>query len=226
MLATTLHTPKTYTRDDGIKVYSQIGLRLYDSLIMGAVTRHVWNCPSSVFVAYYRTHATANHADIGVGTGYCLDHCGLVAGESRLALLDLQPNCLEYAGRRLARYRPEKYLWNAGEPLPRIRPFDSIGLGGILHCLPGDMREKGLVFDALASISTHGTTIFGYTLVNDAIGRTFRRRAVFRQFHRMQVINCKHDSVGNLEQTLAARFADYSIEQVGCFAFFNAVFRH
>ena len=212
-----------YTRDDGIKIYSKIGLHFYDTLIMGAVTRHVWNCPSDVFVAYYRDHVTANHADIGVGTGYCLDHCGLVAGESRLALIDLQPNCLAFAALRLARYRPETYLRDVGEPLSGMQPFDSIGLGGILHCLSGDMQRKGLVFDSLRPITTAGTIIFGYTLVNDAIQQRARRRAVFRLFHRLQVINCKQDSVGTLEQALALRFDDYSIKQVGCFAFFRAV---
>jgi hypothetical protein len=231
MHATTTHAheiqaQRAYTRNDGIKVYSKLGLRAYDSLIMGAVTRYVWNCPAEVFVEYYREHITANHADIGVGTGYCLDHCGLVAGECRLALIDLQPNCLQHAAHRLARYQPEIYLRDVREQLAGIRPFASIGLGGILHCLPGDMQQKGLVFDALKPITTHGTTIFGYTLVNDAIHQRLRRRAVFRQFHRAQVINCEHDSASNLEQALALRFDDYSIEQIGCFAFFKAVVSH
>jgi len=211
-----------YTRDDGIKVYSKLGLCLYDALIMGAVTRYIWNCPADAFVAFYREHITANHADVGVGTGYCLDRCGLDPA-SRLALIDLQPNCLDHAGRRLARFQPEMYVWDAGTSLPNLPPFDSIGLGGILHCLPGDTLQKGLVLDALKPIAAHGATLFGYTLVNDAIPQRLRRRFVFRQFHRLQIINCEHDSANSLEHLLATRFDDYCIEQIGCFAFFKAV---
>lgn len=218
-----MSAPTPYTRADGIKAYSKVGLRLYDPLIMCAVTRYVWGCPPEEFVACYRKHVTDNHADIGVGTGLCLDRCGLIPGGCRIALLDLQPNCLEYAARRLSRYQPEQYVWNAGEPLSAIAPFDSIGLGGILHCLPGEMRQKGTVFDAVASICNQDATIFGYTLVNDAVPQRLRRRFVFRQFHRLRVINCARDSVRSLHQVLASRFSDYSIEQVGCFAFFTAI---
>jgi hypothetical protein len=216
---------KPYSREDGIKAYSKLGLRVYDPLIMGAVTRYVWECPSDVFVEFYRRHVTANHADIGVGTGYVLDRCGLIPA-TRLALVDLQPNCLEYAARRLKRYQPEQYLWEAGFPLPNIAPFDSIGLGGILHCLPGDMRQKGKVFDALKSICSPGATFFGYTLVNDAIQASSRRRFVYRHFHRMQVVNFEHDNLCDLTEQLSQRCDDYSVELVGCFAFFTAVYQN
>lgn len=213
-----------YTFDDGIKIYSQIGLRFYDLLIMGAVTRYVWNCPSSVFVEFYREHVTANHADIGVGTGFCLDRCDFPESNSRLALIDLKLNCLEFAARRLARFHPEQYLWNASaSPLVNVPAFESIGLGGILHCLPGDMNEKGRVFDALKSLSKRGTKIFGYTLVNDDVRATLRRRATFRLFHRAQIINCERDHAGALKRELATRFPQHSVRLHGCFAFFTAL---
>lgn len=215
-------TTALYTHDDGIKIYSTLGLYVYDALIMGAVTRYVWDCPSEQFVEHYRAHAANNHADVGVGTGYCLDQCGFVPGETRLALLDLQPNCLRFAASRLARYSPEQYIWNAGEPLTGIRPFDSVGLGGVLHCLPGDMRQKGRVFDELNSICNPGATIFGYTLVNDPIGDQPRRRVVCRLFHRLQIVNFAHDSVRALQDELSQRFSHYSLNVTGCFAFFTA----
>lgn len=215
-----------YTSDDGIKIYSTLGLRVYDALIMGAVTRYVWNCPSNVFVRYYRAHASDNHADVGVGTGYCLDRCGFVPGRMRLALIDLQLSCLSFAARRLARYSPEQHIWNAGDPLryplSGVEPFDSVALGGILHCLPGDMRQKGRVFEALHAICNPGATIFGYALVNDAIGQRLRRRFVYRLFHQLQIVNFANDSACALERELARRYEHYSLEVVGCFAFFRA----
>lgn len=223
-------TAAIYSADDGIKVYSALGLGVYDALIMGAVTRYVWNCPSDVFVGHYRQNVRRNHADIGVGTGYCLDRCGLAPGRTRLALIDLQPNCLDFAARRLARYRPEKHVWDACNPdrypLDGIERFDSVALGGILHCLPGDMAQKARVFDALRAICNPGATVFGYTLVNDAIARRRSRRLVCRLFHRLGVVNFGGDSRAALERELSARFADYELELVGCFAFFTTEGSH
>jgi hypothetical protein len=221
MLDSTYPHDAGYSRHDGIKVYSKVGLHFYDPLIMGAVTRYVWDCPAEIFVAYYCQYATENHADVGVGTGYCLDHCGFVVGKTRLALIDPQVNCLEYAALRLARFNPEKYLWQTDQSLSNIPPFHSIGLGGVLHCMPGEMHEKASIFDSLKQLCTPRTTIFGYTLVNDSVHTRFRRRFVFDRFHQAQIINCKHDSVATLERALASRFDHYSVSQVGCFAFFN-----
>jgi hypothetical protein len=215
-----------YTPDDGIKIYSTLGLKVYDALIMGAVTRYVWNCPSNVFVAYYRSHVSGNHADVGVGTGFVLDRCGLAPGDTRLALIDLQQNCLDYAANRLARFSPERYVWDASEAnrrsLSGIQPFDSIGLGGILHCLPGDMRQKARVFDALRVVCNDRATIFGYSLVNDAIRHRLRRRLVHRLFQQLQVVNFADDSACALERELAQRYEHYELEVIGCFAFFRA----
>ena len=218
-------TATLYRPDDGIKIYTRLGLGVYDALIVNAVARFVWSCPPKTLIDCYRIHASCNHADVGVGTGYVLDRCGLDARNTRLALFDLQPNCLEYAARRLERFTPEQYLWNAGDPLVGIAPFDSIGLGGILHCLPGDMRAKGRVFDALHAVCNDGATLFGYTLVNDAVADRLRRRLVSRFFHRLQVVNFSNDSVQALEHELARRYDHYSVAVVGCFAFFSATVR-
>jgi hypothetical protein len=214
--------PARYAACDGIKAYTRLGLRLYDPLVVGLLARHVWQCPAEAFVATYRTHLRANHADVGVGTGYCLDRCGFDVPEPRLALIDLQPNCLDFTARRLSRYRPETYLRDARQPLVGIPAFDSVALGGLLHCLPGDMYDKGAVFDALRPICNPGATIFGFTLVNDAIAATPRRRLAWRALNDLRVVNCRDDTADGLRHELAARFHDCTVEMTGCFAFFSA----
>src|SRR5262245_53778238 len=64
---------------------------------------------------------TADHLDVGVRTGYCLDRCRFPDPRPRLALLDLNPNSLRVAAHRLARFQPEVYRANvlstrAGRP--------------------------------------------------------------------------------------------------------------
>ena len=118
------------TLRDGIRAYSKLGLRAYDAVVMGLFGEYVWGCHADEFVRHYRRHVTSSHADIGVGTGYCLDHCGFDSPTPRIALIDLNENCLEHAARRLERYTPETYIRNACEPIQiDTRRFSSIGVG-------------------------------------------------------------------------------------------------
>src|SRR5262245_23893189 len=140
-----------------IKAYSPAGLRLYDALVMGAFAPRVWSCAAERLVEHYRALATANHADIGVGTGYCLDRCGVRF--ARLTLIDLQPNCLDHAARRLARFEPRCFRRDVLRPLRGLDgpAFDSVALGGVLHCLAGDLAAKAAVFDNIAPLVAGGT---------------------------------------------------------------------
>ena len=151
-----------------------------------------------------------------------MDRCDFGTSHPRLALIDLQANCLTHTARRLARYRPETYIRDACQPIHGIKPFDSIALGGILHCLPGDMRSKGRVFDHLMGIARPNARIFGYTLVNDCIPDRLSRRLAWRLLHELRVINCVNDSARSLISVLSCRFIDYRVELIGCFAFFEA----
>lgn len=66
--------------------------------------------------ALYRRHLPSNHLEVGVGTGYFLEHSHFPGPQPRLALLDLSPHCLERTAARLSRYAPEIYRANALAP--------------------------------------------------------------------------------------------------------------
>jgi hypothetical protein len=213
---------------DSIKAYTKLGLRVYDQLVMYLLLKHIWGCQPHDLVEHYRKHVTSNHADIGVGTGYCLDRCGFDSLIPRLALIDLQTNCLEFTARRLSRYRPRTYLRDVLSPVDDIPGgrFDSIALGGVLHCLAGDLRQKSKVFDMVAPIIGSGTKIFGYSLVSDNISLLTRRRVVHRFLNRLRVIDNSNDLLSDLQRELAFRFIDCRVELVGCMALFSAVVPH
>jgi len=212
------------TTPDSIKVYSPLGLAFYDALIMNGVAPHIWGCSAQRLVDHYREHVTANHADVGVGTGYCLDHAGLPGEHPRLALIDLQPHCLNYTARRLARYRPQSHRRDVLQPVRGIGPaFDSIALNGVLHCLSGDLRDKARVFDHLAPLARPGTKIFGCTLVSDDIATRWRRRAVHGLLNQLRLIDNRRDLVADLRTALEARYVDCQIHIVGCMALFSAI---
>jgi hypothetical protein len=217
--------PEIMTPPDSIKAYTKLGLRVYDPLIVSFVAPHIWGCSADTLIEHYREHVTSNHADIGVGTGYFLDRCGFESPTPRLALIDLQANCLEYAARRLSRYRPCTYLRDVlslVEELPG-GAFDSIALGGIIHCLAGDLRSKGKVFDTLRPLTRPGTKIFGYTLVRDGVALQARRRLVHPFLNRLRVIDNTHDHLADLHDQLCARFLTCKVELIGCMALFSAI---
>ena len=209
---------------DSIKAYTKFGLHLYDPLIVNLVAPHVWGCTPDMLVDHYRGHVTSNHADIGVGTGYFLDRCGFESPNPRLALIDLQPNCLAYTARRLSRYRPDTYVRDVLRPIGDIDggPFDSITLGGIIHCLPGDLTQKSRVFDSIAPLTHARTRIFGYTLVYDGVPDRMRRALVHPLLNGLRVIDNRNDHLSDLRRELRARFIDCNVELIGCMALFSA----
>jgi len=212
---------------DSIKAYTKLGLHVYDPLIVNLVAPRVWDCSPDALVAHYRQHVTSNHADIGVGTGFFLDRCGFDSPTPRLALIDLQANCLAHAARRLARYRPQTYVRDALRPIEGIAggAFDSIAFPGIIHCLAGDLRHKCTVFDSIAPLVRPGTKVFGYTLVSDDVPLKPRRRFVHRVLNQLRVVDNQNDRLGDLHHELCARFTDCKVEAIGCMALFSATTR-
>lgn len=59
----------------GHAAYTRRSLRLYDIVVLGLTNHLIWNCPTKRLLQNYNKHITANHLDVGVGTGYFLDHC-------------------------------------------------------------------------------------------------------------------------------------------------------
>ncbi len=220
------------TLPDPAGSYSAGGLHLYDGFVMGMLADGAWGCSAEQFVDFYREHLRPRHADLGVGTGYCIDRCE-PGPTGRLALIDIRPSCLEYCARRLERFNPETFVRDARAPIQiDARRFDSIGMGGLIHSLPGSMQEKAAVFDALEPIATPGAVVFGYTLVRDGAHRTLRRRMTHGLLNRLRIIDNDADHMADLAAELSRRFTDCSLKLVGNVAFFSAtvrsepIFRH
>jgi SAM-dependent methyltransferase len=206
----------------GQAVYTRPMLAVYDYVVLGFFCRLVWRCPSRHILELYRECVSANHLDAGVGTGYFLDHCRFPVSQPRLALLDLNPNSLHVAARRLARYRPETYRANVLEPL-RLggRGFDSVGVSALLHCLPGTMRAKAVALDHLRAVLNPGGIVFGATLLHDGVVRAWPAGPAMRAFNAVRVFSNKADSLAGLREELSARFVDVWLRVVGCVALFS-----
>jgi SAM-dependent methyltransferase len=206
----------------GQAAYTRPMLAVYDYVVLGFFCRFMWGCPSAHILRLYEDCVSANHLDAGVGTGYFLDHCHFPVPRPRLALVDLNPNSLHVAAKRLARYRPEIYRASVFEPLSiGGLGFDSIGASALLHCLPGTMRTKAVALDHLRAVLNPGGILFGVTLLHDGVERAWPARLAMRVFNALRVFSNTDDSLAGLREELATRFVDVSIRVVGCIALFS-----
>ena len=206
----------------GQVVYTKSMLAIYDLLILGFSNRLIWRCPSKDILALYDRYVTANHLDVGVGTGYFLDRCRFPIDRPRLGLMDLNPNCLEAAAKRLVRYRPEVYRANVLEPiLHDMRRLDSISFTYLLHCLPGTMRTKGAVFRHLKPLLNQGGVMFGATLLAGGVYRSAAAKRLMAFYNARGIFTNDHDDLRGLQAVLSEHLTAVTVDVVGCAALFS-----
>jgi SAM-dependent methyltransferase len=206
----------------GQALYTRPMLAVYDLAVLGLACRGLWGCPARHILELYDRSVSANHLDVGVGTGYFLDRCRFPDLRPRLALLDLNPNSLRVAAHRLARYRPEVYRANVLDPIVIDGPkFDSVGASCLLHCLPGTIRTKAIAFDHLKALLNPSGVLFGATLLAGGVDPSQAARRAMRFFNDRRVFTNRDDDLDGLRDELAQRFAGVSLRVVGCVALFT-----
>jgi hypothetical protein len=207
----------------GQAIYTKRMLGYYDLRVLWVSNPLIWKCPTSRLLNHYNRFVTANHLDVGVGSGYYLDKCHFPTPTPRILLMDLNANSLAFAAERIERYHPEILLRNVLEPVSFDGPgFDSIGVNYLLHCLPGKMAAKCCIFDNLRPLMAPGAVIFGSTLLQRGVERSIAARALMAYYNFYGVFSNTSDSLATLRQELELRFRTVSIEIVGCVALFSA----
>jgi 2-polyprenyl-3-methyl-5-hydroxy-6-metoxy-1,4-benzoquinol methylase len=206
----------------GQAIYTKHVLGAYDFFVLGISNHFVWRCPTRRLLEQYDARVTATHLDVGVGTGYFLDRCQFPSPAPRIALMDLNRNALDFASRRIARYNPEIYLGNVLEPIPLDAPkFDSVGVNYLLHCLPGSIESKSAVFDHLKALMNPGAVLFGSTLLQGDVPRSWAAKRLMDFYNRKGIFSNERDDVDGLRRALDRRFEAVSVEIVGCAALFS-----
>ena len=202
--------------------YNRLFLAVYDRVIQFNY-RFYWRCPPREVMGLYNEHVSANHLDVGVATGTILNNCTFPTATPRLALMDLNPNSLAVAAKRLARYHPETYLRNALDPIEiDAPPFDSVGLANLLHCLPGTMTTKKVVFENMNAVLNPGGTLFGCTVLAKGVKRSLAGRLAMAFSNAIRSFTNKEDDLDGLKRNLAECFSESSVKVVGCVALFSA----
>ena len=202
-------------------VFNQRMLKYYDWLLEFTCNR-VWRCPISRTLEHYRQHLSCNHLEVGVGTGYFLEHSHLPGSEPRLGLLDISPHCLKRTATRLSRHAPEVYRANALLPIElRVNRFDSIAINYVLHCMPGALPEKSIAFANLKPLLNASGVLFGATVLRHGVRCDPGAKAFMRLYNARKVFCNLEDSLADLRQALEATFHTVQIEVIGCVAQFS-----
>jgi hypothetical protein len=207
----------------GQAIYNPLVLRLYDVLVLDVSNTLVWRCPKQRILRMYDSNVTGEHLDVGVGSGFYLDKCRFPVERPRITLVDLNPNALAFAARRIARYEVRTHRANVLAPLglPEAS-HGSASLGYLLHCVPGDMRAKAVVLSHVAAAVRSGGTVFGSTIVAEGGSIGSAARFVMGRYNARGIFHNSHDSADVLDAELGARFASHRLTVQGCVALFEA----
>jgi len=205
----------------GQAVYTPLTLTAYDWFVLGFSNRLLWRCPTRHLRDLYARNVGATHLDIGVGTGYFLDKTRWPVTDPKITLVDLNRHSLDAAG-RIARHGPETVTANCLEPLPLEGGFESIALCYLLHCLPGSIAEKSVVFDHVLPLLAEDGVIFGATILQGDAPRSAPARGLMNFYNKKGVFSNAGDTFQALSQALEARFADVALRRVGAVALFEA----
>ena len=209
----------------GQSVYTPGILAFYDFGVLTLSNSFLWRCPTARLLRHFNQNITANHLDIGVGSGFFLDKCCFPVHHPRIGLMDLNPAAIKYTATRIARYNPEEYIHNIFEPIDFACPkFDSISLNYLLHCLPGNLVDKFIIFDHIQSLANPGAICFGSTLLGDDISLNWGARRLMSFYNKNGIFSNSSDNAHNLERELAKRLKIISFEIVGATALFSGSF--
>ena len=209
----------------GQAVYAPASLSAYDLVVHGVSNHWIWRCPTHQIERLYDRNVSAAHVDIGVGTGYFLARAHWPVPNPSITLVDLNPHCLARASARISRHAPSTVKANVLAPLPPGMPgapFTSAGLTYLLHCLPGTIPEKAIVFDHLLPHLAPGAHVFGATILGAGVAMNWAARRLMTVYNAKGIFSNASDTMEDLVEALNHRFCAVDIRQQGVVALFEA----
>lgn len=206
----------------GQSVYNKFTLSLYDFWVLGFSNHLLWKCETSYLKKHFKTYLSSNHVDIGVGTGYYLKHC-LEDKQKRIALIDLNEHSLNKAKNSIEHLNAEIYQANVLKDFSlECDKFDSLSINYLLHCLPGCIEEKSILFKHIQDLLNDDAIIFGSTILNKNIEKNIFATKLMDIYNKKGIFDNANDSYYGLKSMLEYYFKDVKIELKGCVAIFSA----
>jgi ubiquinone/menaquinone biosynthesis C-methylase UbiE len=210
---------------DGQKVYNPWVLRIYDFYVVFLSNKFVWGCSANKQLAQYKELISENHLDVGVGSGYYLSKTlnNNQSSHIKITLMDLNQNSLHFAAKRIKNLDPKLIKTDIMQPLSSeitAQKYDSIGLNFLLHCLPGTMDDKSIVFKNIADLLEPNGNCFGSTIINDY--KNVKASKLANIYNKKGIFSNKQDTYQSLEQNLKQYFSNVKLKQIGSVVLFQA----
>ena len=92
----------------------------------------------------------------------------------------------------------------------------------LLHCLPGNLRDKAVVFKNLAQWLNDGGVLFGSTILGKGYEKGFSARVLMDFYNGKSIFSNLDDDLEGLEKALKQNFKNVDIQIEGCVAIFTA----
>lgn len=205
----------------GQAVYTSLMLKIYNTWVLALSNRWIWRCPKKYQLQQFNQNITANHLDIGVGTGYYLQCCKWPPNPT-LALMDLNQNCLDYAKKAVAELKPTIYLHDIFKPKYELKnQFNSISMNYLLHCLPGNMTTKEVTIENSVAMLKPSGVLFGATILSDQNLHTVVSQQLLNLYNRKKIFSNKQDNYQALQNSLKNYLHNVELQVIGCVLLFK-----
>ncbi len=100
--------------------------------------------------------------------------------------------------------------------------FDSVSLNYLLHCLPGSISEKSIVFSYLKELMNPNATIFGSTILGKGTNKNFLAEKIQSIYNSKGIFSNEEDDLLSLREALEHHFSNVNIKMIGSVALFHA----
>ncbi|WP_305840162.1 class I SAM-dependent methyltransferase (plasmid) [Photobacterium leiognathi subsp. mandapamensis] len=207
--------------EKGQAIYSKKVLSIYDFWVLGVSNHLFWKCPTRKISNHFLDCVSPNHLDVGVGTGYYLKNY-LPKKTKRIALLDMNRNSLSEASNAISHFQPEIYqadVLNMHDLC--VEKFDSISVNYLLHCLPGNLVEKSILFENLKNLLSDEGVLFGSTILGKGVEVNFCAQKIMNIYNKKGIFCNFDDDYDSLSKSLSEHFSKVDIRIIGCVALFS-----
>jgi SAM-dependent methyltransferase len=206
----------------GAAFYNARGLFIYNLYVLRFNNRFLWRCPRRRLLRHYNEHIRCDHLDVGPGTGWYLQHVEFPCQKPRVTLLDLSPDSLATASRRLRKLSPVSVNSDIFSPIPTDEKYSSIAANYVFHCIPGDWQTKSVAIRHIAAVLARDGVFFGSTILGKGVRHNWLGRRTMARFNASGTFHNDTDDLAGLQKVLDTYFEKYTTTMVGKVALFSA----
>ncbi|KAN0081782.1 S-adenosyl-L-methionine-dependent methyltransferase, partial [Elaphomyces granulatus] len=194
-------------------------LHIYDFWVIYISSSFAWRCSRKILLPFFKSNVGRQHLDVGVGTGYFPARAADTI--ETLTLVDLQPNCLSMASRRIPQLKNgiNTILADALQPgilpsslPPSLKSYDSISLMYLIHALPGPPGHKLQIFRYTKPYLKEKGVVFGVTVLGKDVYHNPFAISLMWLFNRLGIFDNFADGKDEILNALTSEFEEVEVE--------------